>query len=85
MSVFQFIRNDSNALLGGLRSGGTRELRAGRHQGVHQILGYANVRHLLGHQHCRPLEPPDRHDESFLSTNLGKCAVFFYERPRQKS
>lgn len=69
----QFVWDNTNALLGGFRLGGPRELRIGRHQSVHQILGNVDVRHLFGHQHRRPPESPNRHDESFLSVNLGKC------------
>lgn len=66
----QPVRNRANALLGRLRTGGPRELRAGRHQSVHQVLGHAHVRHLLGHQHRRATQSVNRHDESFLSVDL---------------
>lgn len=70
-SVFrQFVRNGANAVLGGFRAGGPRELRAGRHQSVHQVLGHADVRHILGDQHRRPIESANRHDEPFLSVDL---------------
>ena len=66
----QFVRNGANAVLGGFRAGGPREFRAGRHQSVHQVLGHADVRHVLGDQHRRPIKSANRHDEPFLSVDI---------------
>lgn len=69
-TIRQPIRNRADALLGRVRTGRPREFRAGRDKIVHQILGYAHVRHVLGDQHRRTAEPFNRHDEPFLSVDL---------------
>ena len=40
--------------------------------GLFQILGPADVRHILDHQHHRAAEPADRHDEPLLPAHLRK-------------
>lgn len=69
----QLVRNDANTVLGRVRPGRSRELRIGRYQSVHQVLGYADVRHVLGDQHRRFTQSTDRHDESFLPIDLREC------------
>lgn len=69
----QLVRNDANTVLGRVRPGRSRELRIGRYQSVHQVLGYADVRHVLGDQHRRFTQSIDRHDESFLPIDLREC------------
>ena len=75
MGSWQSFRNNANALLGGLRPSGPRELRAGRHQGVYEVLGNVDVRHLFRHKYRRSAESPHRHDESFLSVDFRKYKI----------
>lgn len=66
----QPIRDHTDAFLGCLRSGRFGQLRAGRHQDLHALLGHADVWHVLGHQYRCAAEPADRHDESLVPADL---------------
>lgn len=67
----QLIRDIAVAFLGQFRYGRPDVLRSNRNQKLHQILGAAHVRILLGHQHYRPAEHAYRHDVQLLSNNFG--------------
>ena len=75
---FQSLGDLSDLVLGLLRPNRPGQLRADRHQGVHQVLGSGYVREFLCHQHHRPAQPPHRHDEPLLPADqceLGKVPV----------
>lgn len=68
--ISQFIRNDANTILGCVRSGRFGQLRIGRHQNIHTLLGHAYVRHIFCHQHRCAAEFTHCHDESFISIDF---------------
>lgn len=70
--TFQSVRDDADAVLGRFRPGGPEQLRVGRHQELHALLGHADVRHVLCDQHRGAAEPADRHDEPLVPAHLGK-------------
>lgn len=70
--TFQLIRDQSDAVLGGVRVDRPGEFRTQRNQDLHEILGDADVRYLLSHQYRRSPEPTDRHDEPFVSADIGE-------------
>lgn len=91
LCIPQLIRDNANFILGSIRTRRPGQLRFGWHQDIHPFLGHAHVRHLFRHQHSRPVELADRHDESFISINLGEwngmnspvytnfCLRYFFE------
>ena len=70
--ISQFVGDNADFVLGCFWSDRSGQLWADRDQGVHQVLGSHHVRQLLYHQHHRPSQSPDRHDEPLLSTDLRK-------------
>lgn len=73
--VSQFVRDEPVALLGSLRTDRPRELRPFRNKDLHEVLGYADVRDLLRHQHCGAAELANRDDEPFLPAHIGEFSL----------
>lgn len=73
--VSQFIWDDTNTILGGIRSGRFGQLRIGRHQNIHTILGHAYVWHLFCHQYRCATKSTHCHDESFISIDFRKFNI----------
>ena len=70
--ILQSLRDPPVSLLGCLRSGQSQRLRADWREGLHSVLGTANVRGLLLLQHDRPPQHAHRHDVQLLSVHLSQ-------------
>lgn len=71
----QLIRNNSNAILGGVRLGRFGQFRIGRHQNIHPFLGHANVRNVFRDKYRCVIESTNCHDESFISIDFGEFFI----------
>lgn len=71
----QSVRNDANTILGCIRARRSGQLRIGRHQNIHTLLGHAYVWHLFRHQYRCAAESTHCHDESFISIDFRKFNI----------